>query len=51
MVDAAQIAGLNCLRLMNETTAGLYWVFLGRARARLCMFDCCSECGWHSDLT
>lgn len=21
-MDAAQIAGLNCLRLMNETTAG-----------------------------
>lgn len=27
VVDAAQIAGLNCLRLMNETTAGLYKVF------------------------
>lgn len=26
MVDAAQIAGLNCLRLMNETTAGWYSV-------------------------
>lgn len=24
MLDAAQIAGLNCLRLMNETTAGWY---------------------------
>lgn len=23
VVDAAQIAGLNCLRLMNETTAGI----------------------------
>lgn len=22
VMDAAQIAGLNCLRLMNETTAG-----------------------------
>lgn len=22
VIDAAQIAGLNCLRLMNETTAG-----------------------------
>lgn len=31
MVDAAQIAGLNCLRLMNETTAGPYQVFWGRA--------------------
>lgn len=29
MVDAAQIAGLNCLRLMNETAAGLYWALLG----------------------
>lgn len=26
MLDAAQIAGLNCLRLMNETTAGWFWV-------------------------
>lgn len=23
-MDAAQIAGLNCLRLMNETTAGTW---------------------------
>lgn len=38
VVDAAQIAGLNCLRLMNETTAGLYLVFLGRAWAKMCMF-------------
>lgn len=39
VVDAAQIAGLNCLRLMNETTAGLYSVFfLGWAWARMCMF-------------
>lgn len=30
VMDAAQIAGLNCLRLMNETTAGTedIWTFL-----------------------
>lgn len=27
VLDAAQIAGLNCLRLMNETTAGGHHVF------------------------
>lgn len=27
VLDAAQIAGLNCLRLMNETTAGGHPVF------------------------
>jgi len=26
VIDAAQIAGLNCLRLMNETTAGELFV-------------------------
>lgn len=26
VLDAAQIAGLNCLRLMNETTAGLWQI-------------------------
>lgn len=35
MLDAAQIAGLNCLRLMNETTAGWYgWRSLGTGFGR-----------------
>lgn len=42
MVDAAQIAGLNCLRLMNETTAGRYQVLLDSA-----CFVCCHP-GLHS---
>lgn len=33
MLDAAQIAGLNCLRLMNETTAGWYKEFWTRGLA------------------
>lgn len=41
VVDAAQIAGLNCLRLMNETTAGLYWVFFGQGSGEAVhVFNC-----------
>lgn len=45
MLDAAQIAGLNCLRLMNETTAGWYgWRSLGTGCGRfLQVSKCC--CG------
>lgn len=31
MYDAASIAGLNCLRLMNDTTAGALELWLGSA--------------------
>lgn len=50
MVDAAQIAGLNCLRLMNETTAGLYTVFLAQDSGKdVHVCDCCTACGCHPD--
>lgn len=31
MLDAAHIASLNCLRLMNDTTAGTFNVFIAEA--------------------
>lgn len=40
VVDAAQIAGLNCLRLMNETTAGLYPLFYGSLGEDVHVSDC-----------
>lgn len=39
VLDAAQIAGLNCLRLMNETTAGWYSVFFSGTGQTSALFN------------